>query len=795
MLALSPLISSLKMTASQAAIPDIPSANERLFPVLLEIMGAISEQNLDTLLQTITRGSSSVLEADRSTLFVVDRIKKQIWSKVAQGAGMAEIRIPIGAGIAGQVALTGEIINIPDAYADPRFNREVDKKTGYHTRSILCMPMKDPAGKIIGVFQILNKVSGAFTAADEQLLGAFASQAAVAVKNAMLNDEIRKRMEVSETLLKVMKSVASELHIDELLKKIVNSTSEVMNAERASLFLVDPKSGDLWSKVAQGVDSMEIRVPMGVGIAGHVAATGETVNIEDAYADARFNSEVDKWTGFRTRSILCMPLRNDAGETIGALQVLNKASGVFTEEDERLLNALGSQISISLENSRLFEEVRFMQNYNASILGSIATGVVTLGPDGRVIFINHAAETIFGSNETGKIYQEFFAAGQNPELDGGIERVLHGEESEFNAYHSQYVRPAGDPVNINVHVLPLRDAAGKNFGLVVVADDITQEQRLMSTLCRYVTREVAERVLADRDRLKLGGDRQMVAVLFSDIRNFTTISENSTAEEIVGMLNEYFTRMMEPVFRYEGMLDKFIGDAMMAVFGAPVARANDAERAVMAALEMRRVLARYNRLRVGRGQEPIQTGIGITKGEAITGNIGSEQRMDYTVIGDTVNVASRLEGLTKNYEYKILINDQVYEDIKHKVACVDLGYAMVKGKGEGVRIYGVKEPAENRFFQRLPKHFEVCCGIGDQLVTGESLEISEGGMSFKTKCVYDVGSEIDLHCKWGQEWIQFRARVRRANEDSMGVEFIDVPAGSQVKLIDFLNAKAAAASA
>lgn len=234
---------------SQAAIPDIPRANERLFPVLLEIMGAISEQNLDTLLQTITRGSSTVLEADRSTLFVVDRVKKQIWSKVAQGAGMAEIRIPIGAGIAGQVALTGEVINIPDAYADPRFNREVDKKTGYRTRSILCMPMKDAGGKIIGVFQILNKLSGAFTTADEQLLSAFASQAAVAVKNAMLNDEIRKRMEVSETLLKVMKSVASELHIDELLKKIVNSTSEVMNAERASLFLVDPKSGDLCQRL------------------------------------------------------------------------------------------------------------------------------------------------------------------------------------------------------------------------------------------------------------------------------------------------------------------------------------------------------------------------------------------------------------------------------------------------------------------------------------------------------------------------------------------------------------------
>ncbi|MBV9146029.1 MAG: GAF domain-containing protein [Acidobacteria bacterium] len=758
-------------------------------------MAAIADQNLDKLLQTITRGASSVLDADRSTLFVVDHMKKQLWSKVAQGAGITEIRIPIGAGIAGQVAVTGSIINIPDAYSDSRFNREVDKRTGYTTRSILCMPMKDATGRIIGVFQLLNKANGAFTAEDEHLLQAFAAQAAIAVKNAMLNEEIRKRMEVSETLLKVMKSVASELHIDELLKKIVNSTSEVMNAERATLFLLDPKTGDLWSKVAQGLESMEIRVPIGVGIAGHVALTGETINIEDAYQDPRFNSEIDKRSGFRTRSILCMPLRNDANEIAGVMQVLNKVGGVFTEEDERLLNALGSQISISLENSRLFEEVRFMQNYNSSILTSIGTGVVTLGPDGRVIYINSAAQQIFASGETGETFEEYFNAAQNIDLTAGIGRVLHAEETEYKAYHSQFIRPDNEAVNVNVYVLPLHDRSGKNFGLVVVADDITQEQRLMSTLCRYVTREVAERVLADRDKLKLGGDRQMVAVLFSDIRNFTSLSEESSAEEIVGMLNDYFTRMMEPVFRYEGMLDKFIGDAMMAVFGAPVARDDDAMRAVMAALEMRRILSRYNRQRVARGLEPIQTGIGITKGEAITGNIGSEQRMDYTVIGDTVNVASRLEGLTKNYEYKILINEQVYEDVKDKINCVDLGFAQVRGKGESVHIYGVKEPHESRMFQRIPKRFEVCCGIGDQLVTGEAIEVSEGGMSFRTRSIHDLGSEVDLHCKFGPEWVQFRAVVRRADEASMGVEFIDVPHETREKLITMLNSRMAAATA
>ena len=209
-----------------------------------------------------------------------------------------------------------------------------------------------------------------------------------------------------------------------------------------------------------------------------------------------------------------------------------------------------------------------------------------------------------------------------------------------------------------------------------------------------MTRQVAEEIMKDRDRIKLGGNRSNVTVLFSDIRNFTTISEQLEAEEVVTMLNSYFTRMLDPIFRYEGTLDKFIGDAMMAVFGAPIPLVNDAEHAVRAALEMRRALRWYNEDRAGQGLSPIDNGIGITKCEAVSGNIGSEQRMDYTVIGDTVNIASRLEGLTKSYDLKILVNEGVYNEIKDKIPCVDLGFAHVKGKEGDVHIYGVPDPTD-----------------------------------------------------------------------------------------------------
>jgi len=636
--------------------------------------------------------ASEVMDADRSTLFLADNAKQEIWSKVAQGAGLAQIRVPLGVGIAGHVALSGDTINIQDAYHDARFNPEVDRTTGYRTRSILCMPMKNREGQILGVLQVLNKRGGPFTAADEELLEAFAGQAAIAVQNALLNEEIRRRMETSEILLHVMQSVSSELEIDHLLQKIVANMTEVMQAERSTLFLVDRKTGELWSKVAQGAELSEIRVPRGAGIAGYVALGGETDNIRDAYRDPRFNPEVDRKTGYVTRTILCMPVRNEKKEIIGVVQVLNKKSGIFTDGDERLLDALGSLIAIALENSRLFEEVRYMKNYNESILRTMATGVVTLDPDGTVAYLNMAALRIFSGRfeyERGQRFHQFFDGELNPELVAAVEAALL-EGKEFNAYELNYHK-GEETVNANVHVLPLQDDKGKSLGVVVIAEDITQEQRLMTTFCRYVTRQVAEQILRDRDRLKLGGNRSTVAVLFCDVRNFTGTTEQCTAEEVVTTLNEYFSCMIEPVLKYEGTLDKFIGDAVMAVFGAPVSHPDDAERAVGAAVEMRAALRKLNEDRSRRGLPSIENGIGITKGEAISGNIGSEQRMDYTVIGDTVNLASRLEGLTKNFEQKILINESIYAEVKDKFPCVDLGFVRVKGKEGEVHVYGIAE--------------------------------------------------------------------------------------------------------
>jgi len=165
------------------------------------------------------------------------------------------------------------------------------------------------------------------------------------------------RPERLSSLLKVGMRLAAERNLDRLLAMIIEETTAVMDAERSSLFLVDVEKNEMWAKIAQGVEVFEIRFPVGVGIAGSVGKTGEIINIPDAYADPRFNPEFDKKTGFRTTSILCVPLKNIVGETIGAVQVLNKRSGQFEQDDEALLTALAAQASIAIDNADLYKKL------------------------------------------------------------------------------------------------------------------------------------------------------------------------------------------------------------------------------------------------------------------------------------------------------------------------------------------------------------------------------------------------------------------------------------------------------
>jgi adenylate cyclase len=207
---------------------------------------------------------------------------------------------------------------------------------------------------------------------------------------------------------------------------------------------------------------------------------------------------------------------------------------------------------------------------------------------------------------------------------------------------------------------------------------------LRDTFSRYVSPELCEEILRNPGLLALGGRRQEVTVLFADIRNFTSMSEALAPEAVVEVLNTYFTEMVDLVFRFQGTLDKFVGDALMAVFGVPLPLPQAANHAVECALAMQRHLRQMQ----AAGQTPIQgMRIGINTGEAIVGNIGSHRRMDFTVVGDVVNVAARLQELAKEVEADTLISEATFKALEGRFEAVPEPAVVLRGRKEATLTY------------------------------------------------------------------------------------------------------------
>jgi adenylate cyclase len=261
---------------------------------------------------------------------------------------------------------------------------------------------------------------------------------------------------------------------------------------------------------------------------------------------------------------------------------------------------------------------------------------------------------------------------------------------------------ADRPVSVNLTVLPLTSGDGKQLGTLLMIEDISTEKRVKATMARYMDPAIAARMLDNNgDAGLLGGASTRTTVLFSDIRGFTTFSEELGPQGTVAFLNEYFSLMVECISREEGMLDKFIGDAVMAAFGLPIAHDDDEDRAVRAAIAMIRECRRFSRDRVQRGQKPVEMGIGLNTDMVVSGNIGSAKRMDYTLIGDGVNLASRLESACKTYSAQILISENTFHRLRGTYRIRNIDHVVVKGKSEPVGVYEVLDHHTDESFPNL----------------------------------------------------------------------------------------------
>ena len=698
-------------------LEDIKTLKSEIYrsKLLLDISRKIASiKNLSEILWTIVEFVTKNVDADRGTLFLNDEETNELYSRVAQGDLTREIRILNTVGIAGGIfqSQLGEIIH--DVYSDERFNKDVDQETGYKTKNMICSPVRTVNGKIIGVIQVLNKNKGRFTKDNLEFVNSVATQAAVSIQNAQNNEFFEKKRAQEMEFISIVSDVTAEIDLSALLKRVMEEATRMLNADRATLFLNDEKSNELFSRVAMGEGMGEIRLPNTAGIAGSVFSSGKTMNIPYAYADLRFNPAFDKQTGYFTRSILCVPVTNKNGKVIGCTQVLNKKGGKFTEEDESRLKAFTQQVAIALENAKLFDDVSKSRKYNESMLSSMSNGVITIDGDGKIVTCNKSGLKIFKVNEKNLIgldSNKFFIE-KNQWIEEKINLVRDSKEpelimdAEINVFNQETGK--NEIISVNLTILPLinEDSDGRTdekesfLGILLMIEDISSEKRMKSTMSRYMDPGIADQLLEDGADI-MGGLDTTATLLFSDLRSFTNITESLGAQGTVKLLNEYFEIMVECISEQGGMLDKFIGDAIMAAFGLPISHEDDEDRGVKAGINMIKRLWDWNDQREKDGKPRLDMGLGLNTDKIVAGNIGSQKRMDYTMIGDGVNLAARLESACKQYNARILISDFTFKKLKGTYRIRYIDDVVVKGKTEPVGVHEVLDYHSEKTFPNL----------------------------------------------------------------------------------------------
>jgi len=361
------------------------------FSAVLEIATLLSSvRDVDALLKTVMDRLSSLLQAEAATLFMLDAEKQELWSRVLRGGGLDEIRLPLGTGIAGHVMATGQSLLLGDAYTDSHFHPNIDRMSGFVTKSMIAVPLKHVSGRILGVVEVLNRKTNVFTPEDLALVEAVATQIAAVLDNVLLYEELRAQNEALrraksdlsnalkdlDLLFETEKAVSSAEKQSDLMDIILARVAPTLGATSAAIFLADPgEQGSLYFKsvVGEKAESLvTLKLKPGQGIAGHVARTGETVRLAHAKDHPAHDPGIPARLDIRADAVLCVPITVDEA-VVGALALLNKPSG-FTESDERLATLIAGQAGRSIKVRRNRDEAE--QRERLAAIGQMLSGVV-----------------------------------------------------------------------------------------------------------------------------------------------------------------------------------------------------------------------------------------------------------------------------------------------------------------------------------------------------------------------------------------------------------------------------------
>ncbi|MEG3970046.1 AAA family ATPase, partial [Microcoleus sp. T2B6] len=517
------------------------------------------------------------------------------------------------------------------------------------------------------------------------------------------------------TVMKASQAISGEILLDKLLSKLMKILMESAGAQRGSLILSSQEK--LLIEAEGTINSQQVTVLQSIpvdtcqelssAIVNYVARTQESVVLDDAVREGQFTNDPYIRKN-QPKSILCVPLINQSQIVSIVYLENNLTAGSFTPERVELLKLLSGQAAISIQNSKLYTEVRESENRLAQFLEAIPVGVSVLDASGKFYYSNRVAIQLLGkgvipevtSEQIPEVYQVYQAGTEQeyPSAELPAVRALRGE----NATADDMEIHQGDKIiPIEAWGTPIYDEKDNISYAIVAFQDITERKKAETERIRFTNelfqlnkafeRFVPNQFLHFLNKssiidVELGDQVQLeMSVLFSDIRDFTTLSESMTPEDNFRFINAYLSRMEPVINENNGFIDKYIGDAIMALFSGA------ADHGVKAGIAMLQSLVEYNQHRANSGYGPIQIGIGINTGSLMLGTVGGQNRMEGTVISDAVNLASRVESLTKNYGVSLLITQETYSRLENpsEYAIRTLDTVKVKGKSELVTVYEV----------------------------------------------------------------------------------------------------------
>ena len=496
------------------------------------------------------------------------------------------------------------------------------------------------------------------------------------------NKDLNEKYLELETLLDLTNTINSLDDLNELFFSVLSLSSSVINSSKGLLLLKNDVTNIFDPVSVFNLDEEKIKKQIFNTRSGFLKKLNSIKKSFIIQKDDSFNHKL-----FHSSFSLVSPIIYNK-KLVGALILFDKETrnGIcdFSSNDQKLLEAISIQTSIAYQNIKLLESLKKSNKLNDNIMSSITTGIIEINLFGEIQFVNKEAVRLLKKSEEEILGNHYLIIFENE--DALINIIQNVEINQERVFETEFSLKSGNKkISVNISFSPVFDEKKDFSGIVIAIDDLSKINKVKSTFKKYVSKNIVDKLLESEDSLNLGGKESEVTILFSDIRGFTSMSEKLNPTEIVKLLNKYFKSMIDVVFKYNGTLDKIVGDELMVLYGVPLKADDDTHNAVKTAIKMFIALDKFNQKIVKEGYKPFKIGIGINKGKAVSGNIGSEQQMNYTVIGDTINLGARLCSHAKSGE--ILISKSVKDAVGDKYNFKSIPSIEVKGKENAIDVW------------------------------------------------------------------------------------------------------------